>query len=361
MSKPKPDQALDRLRSADPAPTAEVEARMDAADRQRLRERAIGLGESDSDRRLGGPRPRSRRRRLALRLAGVAAGAAVVGAAALIGFDSPNGGERPEFAQGAIEVAEANPRLLVTEPGWSVTHANWISGPEHGSMIFSDGESELEATWTPAKDHRLFVNDRRHDAAESREIAVSGRQGILFRYDGTDLTTIFEPEGPVYLEVRGDLGSRERYLEVLRSLEPVDVETWLSALPPEVVQPGARASVVEEMLEGIPLPPGFDRERLEESGPANISDRYQLAAYVTQAAMCAWLDRWTEAKRAGDTAVEKEAVEAMLTSKDWPALREIQHDGGWSQAVWEHADTVASGNGPPKDVYDQTMNCLEHP
>ena len=356
--KHKRDEVVDRLRAANPAPLAEVEARRRPDDR----ERAIARGEPASDGSSEQPFPSpSRPRRLALRVAGVTAGAAAIVVIALIGFGSPGTEERPAFAKGAIEVAEANPRLLVTEPGWSVTHANWIFGPTHGSMIFSDGEHELEATWTPAKDHRLFVNDRRRDAAESREIEVSGRKGILYGYDGTDFTTIFEPEGPVYLEVRGDLGSRGRYLEVLRSLEPVDVETWLSALPPEVVQPEARVSVVEGMLEGIPLPPDFDRERLEESGPANVSDRYQLGAYVTQAAMCAWLDRWTEAKQAGDAEVEAEAVEAMLTSKDWPILKEIAQEGGWSQSVWEHADLVAAGHDLPKDVYDQQMNCLEHP
>ena len=51
---------------------------------------------------------------------------------------------------------------------------------------------------------------------------------------------------------------------MLASLHEVDVDTWLSAMPASVVQPAQQAEAVDEMLAGIPLPPGFD--------PASIRD-----------------------------------------------------------------------------------------
>jgi len=367
MSKPTPDQALDRLRSADPAPAAMVEARIDPDDRRRLRERAISLGKSEPHGGLGGRFTPRRGRRLAVRIAGVAAGVAALVGAALIGFNSPGGDERPAFAAEAIEAAEANPRLLVTEPGWSVRGVHWQApetGTTAGSMSFSDGEGKLSLHWSPADGYR------ERETRNSVKISLLGERATLFprrvferpplRVIGTEFLTVVPPIGETFLEIRGDLGSRSRYLEVIRSLEQTDVETWLSALPPEVVQPGARASVVEEMLDGIPLPPDFDREPLEQSGPSNISDRYHLGAHVTQAVVCGWLDRLTDAHAGGDRASEREAIAALLSSKDWPILREMNSEGGWPIAVWEYADYVAGGNIPEsREEYDQQMNCIE--
>lgn len=354
---PQDDDALARLRAADPAPPG----KLDASRRDELRDRAIRLGKRPGPDR--GLRARwAGRRRPALRIGALAAALVAISATAiavLIGLDSPREPDRPAFAAAAVRVAEANPRLLVTESGWSVSYANLIFGPAHGEMYFSDGENELELNWTPAKDYRLFMRDRTNGSAEAEEISLLGRRATLFRYGGTEFTTILRPQGEVFVEVRGDLGSRARYLEVLRSLERTDVDTWLAALPPDVVQPGERASAVDEMLEGIPLPPGFDPEDLEAGGPGNVSDRYQLAAHVTQAVICGWLDRWTEAKTTGDGDAEQEAVEAISSSKDWPVLQEIATEGGWSQSVWETADWVAAGGELPPDVYDQTMNCIE--
>jgi len=374
MSKHKPDEALDRLRSANPAPAPKIEAQIEPDDRARLRERAIERGESEAG---GGPGSKftSRRgRRLTLRIAGVAAGIAVLVGAALIGFNSPGGDERPAFAAEAIEAAEANPRLLVTEPGWSVTDVNWQlpdDGTTKGSMIFKDGERRvLWLDWFPADGYR------ERERKNSVEISLLGEQATLFprrasdgtrtRKDRAEFLTVVPPIDGTFVEIRGELGSKARYLEairyleVIRSLEPTDVETWLSALPPDAVQPGALASAVEEMLEGIPLPPDFDREVLEQPGPPTLSNRYQLSAYVTQAVVCGWLDRLTDAHAGGDRASEREAIAALLSSKDWPILREMNSEGGWPIAVWEYADYVAGGNIPEsREEYDQQMNCIE--
>ena len=68
--------------------------------------------------------------------AGLACAGAVALAVLLAG--TPGGGSQPEFAAAALEVAEANPRLLVTEPGWSVIGAEQFK-PDEGSIFFSDG------------------------------------------------------------------------------------------------------------------------------------------------------------------------------------------------------------------------------
>jgi hypothetical protein len=71
--------------------------------------------------------------------------AAVFVCAALLLFGSSlggTGGGRPEFAAAAIRVAEANPRLLVTAPGWKIVRANEFE-PDAGELIFSNGENHV--------------------------------------------------------------------------------------------------------------------------------------------------------------------------------------------------------------------------
>ena len=87
--------------------------------------------------------------------------------------------------------------------------------------------------------------------------------------------------------------------------------------------------------------PGFDLSKLEASGlPAS---RYHLAAAVTGAITCEWLERWTEAKATGDKATVAEASAALATAHDWQILHEINAEGDWPHAVYEFADAVKTG------------------
>jgi hypothetical protein len=286
-------------------------------------------------------------------LVGLAAATVLI----LVGVGSIGGGsgDQPTFAAAAIKVAEANPRLLVTEPGWSVTGADEFAS-QHGETMFSDGVHELELDWYPARFYKLYYRDRTEVDKTPTKITVLGQRGRTVQYGSSpDYATMLPPQGKVFVEVRGDLGSRHAYLTAVRSLRSVDVNTWLSAMPPTVVRPSERAAAVDEMLNGIPLPSGFDADQLR-SGTATL-DRYQLGARVTGEVACTWIKQWADARRTGDSAAAQQAVRAMSTAHTWPILREMASQGGWSQVLWRYAREMADGYHGLQRSSVQALGC----
>jgi hypothetical protein len=308
----------------------------------------------------GGPREQhdgsSRRRRHFLTPLRVGAALAAVAAAAAltiagIGSDSDN--DRLAFAAEWIQIAEENPRLLVTAPGWNVSSA------EPDSMTFSDGAHSLEVEWRNAGDNNEDYRAELRELArgnERFEITLLDRPATVIGHRGsTEHTTFLPPEGRIFLKISGDLGGRKPYLEVIRSLEPTDVETWLSALPPSLVRPGSREAVAAERLGGAPLPPGLDLDAL--GGITSASDRAQFDVDLVQSVACGWLDEYLAATEAGDTDRAQAATAALATSRDWPVLHDLDREGqSWPQAVWDVADAMAAGATEPS-AFDTGLGC----
>jgi len=267
-----------------------------------------------------------RRRSLGL-AAGVMAVTAVALAITFVG-GYLGGGEGPDFATAAIEVAEENPRLLVTQPGWEVTRADQFEA-DQGEMTFSEGARErdgrLQITWYPVRFYNDYLEDRA-DVSPPTSGILLGHEATTVHYGRDEYATMLSPWGRVFVEIRGSVGSKDRYEEILRTIESVDIDTWLRALPPSTVQPNAREEAVEEMLRGVAVPPGFDA--LAIKAETSASDRYQLGVKVTGALACAWTQRWLAAKRTGDAAVAQEAVKAMATYREWPVIQQMIREEG---------------------------------
>jgi len=295
--------------------------------------------------------------------------------------DSVKDGARPSFAAAAVRVAEANPRLLVTVPGWSIVHARSFE-VDRGELTYGDGEHraygpggrQLNLTWYPAGFYRLRLRESgRVETRAGRVTPVTstllGQRATTFAYAGQhpNYTTILSPQGKVFVEVSGSLGSRREYEAVLHSLRRVGVEAWLAAMPAEVLRAGARSAAIGQMLRGIPVPPGFDASELRfrvMPGPSGsalqgesvLTDRFMLAKSVTGAIACDWLGRWLSATRAGDGAAAREAVGAMGTARDWPVLLRMvrekgyegnalpPHGGGWPSEILTAAREIAHGH-----------------
>jgi hypothetical protein len=229
-------------------------------------------------------------------------------------------------------------------PGWDVSSA------EPDSMTFSDGAHSLEVEWRDADDNNEDYRAELRELArgnERFEITLLDRPAtVIGRRGSTEYTTFLRPEGGIFLKISGDLGGRKPYLEVIRSLEPTDVETWLSALPPSLVRPGSREAVAAERLGGAPLPPGLDLDAL--GGITSASDRAQFDVDLVQSVACGWLDEYLAATQAGDTDRAEAAIAALATSRDWPVLHELDRQGqSWPQAVWGVADAMAAGATDP--------------
>ncbi len=282
-------------------------------------------------------RPRSRLPRM-----GIAALVACAIVAALIitgsGSDSTN-----DVAWGAEQVrfAEASPLLLLE--GWNVVYAN-EENETTGEMSFVLGSSDPEMVshgdqlrvaelfWRDVSLSRM-VRDRSDAASTITTASVLGNTAKVFMYDQASLgmkptdppveqaAALWNQDGQV-LELRTQVPDLDSFKERLATLRKVDVDDWLSALPPSSVPTGGTAAVVDEMLRGVPLPPGFDISGIPR---INLTkDRLALAQDVSTAVTCSWFANWAKARRQGDTAAVKAAIDAMRSSKDWPVLREAK-------------------------------------
>ena len=293
-------------------------------------------------------RPNRRRRTIVF----VAAAAAIV--IALTGVFFPHGNPAaPPAAYGAevVKVAEANQRLLLDATGLEGLPGRRVHRRE-GELTLANGDKKLDVHWRPATLYKSYFQDRTHDASEE-PIKLLGQNGTLFLDDKyTDMTSLLPPKGPNFVELRGDLGSEAAYRELVGKLKPVGVQEWLDAMPASAVKPADNRPTVDGMLEGLPLPAGFDKTPLYEQ---TVSNRYQVGARVTGAITCAWLDQWTAAKKSGDTAKVTEAVDAMKTSHSWKILKEMEKQGGYPAAIWQHADEIAKDQAPLE--YQQSLGC----
>lgn len=275
-----------------------------------------------------------------------AAAASVIGIVA-IGSDSRDGGSA--YAAELVAIAESNDRVLIT--GWTVIRADEFS-VDQGEMTFSDLTDEIELRWGPSADYASYVKDRNDPEGTDQlgSVTVLGRVGLMFRYTGSEeYTTLVEPAGDHYLELRGDVGSEAAYRQVIASIHTVDVQAWLEAMPASVVKPTDRTMAIDQMLVGIPLPSGFDRAALDAS--TGVNDRYQLGAKVTGAVICGWFDQWFTATEQGDAAAAQTASDALISSRDWAIFHEMASSGDWPRVVGEYANataggTVGSGAGP---------------
>lgn len=298
----------------------------------------------------GAPRRRTERawrrpRRLALATAGaaIALGLALVGVSLTSGGGVQTGPDRAWAAQ-ALRVAGAVPRLALGEPGWRIVRADDFTVRD-GALTFEDGARTLVLRWLPGRDFDALLAGNAEHHPRLAGVDVHGSPAALFGADGVYSAVwrmgryAFELRSEVVGAVAADAMPREEFAALVGSMRLVSVDAWLAAMPPSTVLPSARADAVEEMLTGLPLPPGFAAPAQKVDG--GVQDRYHLAADVAGAVACGWIAQWVAARRAGDATAERAAVAALAGSRDWPVLREMNADGDYPEAVWRYADAVA--------------------
>lgn len=287
---------LGLMRVCDPVDAVALRAELAATEIEEAIARAIGRadcqGELDppGDAFAAAPIPSRRSASRPLALAGALV--ALIAAVLLLTGAFSGAGSHPTYAAAAVKVAEANPRLLVTAPGWKVTDANEFE-IGNGEMTFADGTRKLSLTWYPARLYRSYLRDRA-SVSEPRSSRLLGHAATTVDYGRGEYATMLSPFGAVFVELRGRLGGRSAYRSVLASLRPVDVDTWLGAMPPSVVAPEAQPRTVRRMLRGIPLPPNFHPIGL--TGESTVLDHYSLGVKVADAVACGWVEAWLAAR-----------------------------------------------------------------
>ncbi|MEV6348111.1 hypothetical protein [Actinoplanes sp. NPDC051851] len=342
--------------------------------------RAIGLGHLDGARQSlleeimsEPPQPRfALRHRLARRSAVVVAAAAVLVAllpmafvAGGRGWHEENGSNvatveetaatpGPIDAAAAKEAAEKMPRLLVREDGWTIVHVyGFRDGDGSGDISFQKGTLLLDMNWYRAESYDSYYQDRLQVSAPEAG-GIVGWTGKVFTYSDNDFAIMLTPRDDVFVELRlqGAGVTRAVFDEILTHVEQVDVDTWLAAMPADVITPDRISAKADELLADIPLPPGFDKSDLDGAG---TNDAYQFGAAVTGLVGCEWIAEWTRADRAGDDAARKRAAEALTSSHQWKVLNDMNAEGDWPEVFWELADKVADGDVP--STYKDWIGC----
>jgi hypothetical protein len=229
------------------------------------------------------------------------------------------------------------PRLL---PGgdWEVTRVDeWQAGSGEMTFARADGR-ELELSWGPTAEMKVGGAEQR----ESYELAfgtADGFQAEVRKVPGDGYTADWV-DGDTTVVARGEAESAAAFAGLVQSLHEVGFDEWRRALPPSAVTPAERLDAVEEMLAGLPLPPGLDTEALRSG--STTRDRYQLSAQVAGAVVCGWIGAWADAKADGDERGMARAADALATSREWPVLREMDAEGDYPEVVWQYADAVAA-------------------
>ncbi|WP_408897991.1 hypothetical protein ACJ5H2_02525 [Nocardioides sp. R1-1] len=284
------------------------------------------------------------RRRLVPALAVAVAAAAVAAVIAGSGWLGQQRDAAPSTPAPAAEPPSGELAVL-DAPGWAVTYVT--DDPKRGGELsyeYARDDRTLEIMWRRAKLHDSYVADR-NDIGTPVEVDLLGRTSLMWAYDPSDHTVI-RPAGEEFsLEVRGSGMDEAAFREVLGQLQLIGRDELQQHLPDEAILDDERAAAIDEALTGIPLPPSLSRAHVLSTGLT----RYEVVADVTGAVTCAWIDEYVAARAAGDAAAAGAAQEALGTARDWPALRVIADEGGWSDAIWQYADIVVAGVPTARD------------
>lgn len=314
-------------------------------------------------RRLRSERQTHRSRRFAI--VAVAAAAASVITVGLVTLTptttSPTGGGSAQsqpnsaYADELVAIAEEAPRLLITADGWSITRANEFGG-DYGELKITKGDRVVLLLWRPADQQQDYLHGFLPEEALGA-ITVAGHDGLLFNYVGTDPERFaaFWIDGEHSVTLDGYQASEADFRALAATVEAVDVETWLDAMPASVITPDENAAALADITAGIPVPTGFDETLWASDG---VTDRYQLGARVTGSVTCAWLDIWVDAEASGDLTTMSEAAAAVESSRTWPILVEMDAVGDFSEGIWDFADALLAGGISPSGYDVRARNYI---
>lgn len=245
---------------------------------------AVDAGSAGADRRAR-PLPHRRRRILV----GLAA-AATAAAAVVLFVGGSHGPEAPARAYGAelVRYAESTPLLLLDQPGWRVKGLEQQHGGD-GTLGFVTDTGRADQRWVKLywlPRDQAGVNLRailhpRIDRTPGRRLTtelpnlgavvhIDTRAETAPRYGhpGDPEMTAVWLEGGRLLYFESRVSSLAAFRKRLEGLRRVEAQAWLDAMPPQVVKAAEFAPTVEEMLRGIPLPPGFDPSQVPHRGLA---------------------------------------------------------------------------------------------
>lgn len=284
------------------------------------------------------------RRRRWVSVAAVAA--AVVGIAAAAGLGGLVGGGGEDRAASPAGPESVVPSIAVLDaPGWTLDNAQ--IGEAGGSLDYRRGQTALEIRWTGAASYLDYIDDREMITAPTRTpgepLTVLGRTGSLWAYSADDHTVIAQPQGPYFLEFRGEGLSETDYRALLRRLRGIGLDQLDRFLPPEFITSVEQPRYVAALLDGVPVPRGLDTSTLR----SREVERNAIAFTVLGRVACGWIDQYVAGLKDDDPSARKEAQRALSTARRWKGLSDGPgDDGGPASILQDYADAVVQGTVP---------------
>jgi hypothetical protein len=183
---------------------------------------------------------------------GLAAPALAAGVTAVVlGLTLTGGSDKPAHAAAVVRAAEAAPRLLVDEPGWSVVHMGGFS-ESSGAMTLAKGKRRLNLDWLPKDQYQEAVLRGVTEMEDLGSVPAAGDDARLFRRPGTNEYIALWIRGEYMIEAQGKAMSAERFGAILASLHQVDTDRWLDLIPERIELVGDSYTKAIERSRGAP-------------------------------------------------------------------------------------------------------------
>jgi len=160
---------------------------------------------------------------------------------------------------------------------------------------------------------------------------TSGQVVALWYASGLVFELTPEPESAVELEIW------------LNEMAVVSDDEWQLLVPSDWVARNDVVNAVEQLMEGVPTPAGFDTARiLAAAAPGNPE---RLASRTASLVACAWINQWLRAADGGNAVSVDQAVSAMQTISSWPAVEQLSQDSPARRTLIDYAAAMATESG----------------
>lgn len=249
-----------------------------------------------------------------------------------------------------------NPWILFEAPGWELTYLNEEDhGPEGiaGQATYEKGESELEIYWNPGAGYQNGLQGRTEEAGTPETVQFLGGEAALFEMPVSEEFELLALREKTFLVIRGsgtpDRQVAEAWLGKITQLAALE---WYAAMPESVVVPYRSAEAAAQVLEDVPLPPGFEVATLATDLTSSYS---AFGAKAVGAVTCAWLDDYEEALTAGDDAAVRKVDKALSGAADWKFFASMDEEDAWDDAIVEYATKVAERQ--PVSYRESELGC----
>jgi hypothetical protein len=259
----------------------------------------------------------------------------------------PDGDDEDAALAGEAE-GEAPHYLL---DGWTITRTEEFDRGDgtlpSGELTFTNPEGEeMDLRWQDESFHSGVVEDRESSADPGSTVStrIDGDPATLMSGDagsyGRQYVVLWVADGRSMEAVhRGS--DEDLALTAFAGLQRVPVEEWQAALPYSAQTPLDRAQAVQQLLDGVMLPPAFDLTTiLTDPAPR---DRFDLATTVGTEVACGWFDAWWEARGRGDLYSEDLALTTLQGHRDWPLTAVFDEASAFASATLD--DLVAGMEG----------------